>query len=346
MFTIRYFKADPSTFIITSNNGKIKSKGKGLSFFYNTASTSITAIPLNAQECPFIFSLQSEDFQEVKIQGQVTFFINDAEKIAKVLNFTVKNNAKGYYSPYVSDDPIKLGDKIIRAVQTVIQHKVQLTPLREVLLLSPQLVQLIKTALAQSTEIQDLGISIITASITAITPTVETGRALEAQAREHILKEADDAIYNRRKSSVEQERMVKEAELQTELSIQQKEQEIEEKRIENQREILRATTQTEQERLDAKIAAEIQRKAFVEISVNNKKLESEANAYAVSTQMSAIKTLPVENLKAMAMANMQPEQLMALAFDTMANNASKIGELNITPDLFGQLMKKNTVITD
>jgi hypothetical protein len=40
------------------------------------------------------------------------------------------------------------------------------------------------------------------------------------------------------------------------------------------------------------------------------------------------------------MAHMQPEQLMALAFETLAQNAGKIGELNITPDLFGKLLGK------
>jgi hypothetical protein len=31
---------------------------------------------------------------------------------------------------------------------------------------------------------------------------------------------------------------------------------------------------------------------------------------------------------------------MAMAFETLAQNAGKIGEVNITPDLFSQLMKK------
>ena len=56
--------------------------------------------------------------------------------------------------------------------------------------------------------------------------------------------------------------------------------------------------------------------------------------------MSAFRELPVENLKAMALANMKPEQLMAVAFESLAQNADKINELTITPDLFGQMMQK------
>ncbi len=51
MLGIQYFKADPPTLVITSRNGKVKKKGKGLSFFYNTVTTSIAVIPLNVQEC-------------------------------------------------------------------------------------------------------------------------------------------------------------------------------------------------------------------------------------------------------------------------------------------------------
>jgi len=174
----------------------------------------------------------------------------------------------------------------------------------------------------------------------APTPSTETARALEAEAREAILQEADDAIYSRRKSAVEQERVIKEAELQTQLSLQQKEQEIEESRIRNEREILRGQTETERDRLQAQIEAENQRKQYVELNAANGKQIADAEAYAISTRLKAYTELPVENLRAMAMAHMQPDQLMAMAFETLAQNAGKIGEVNITPDLFSKLLRK------
>ena len=122
--------------------------------------------------------------------------------------------------------------------------------------------------------------------------------------------------------------------------MQQKEQEIAESRIANERTLLRATTETERERLQASIAAETQRTSLVELEVANSRQQSDAEAYAIAARMNAFKQLPVENLKAMALANMQPEQLMAMAFESLAQNAGKIGELNITPDLFGQALRK------
>lgn len=128
--------------------------------------------------------------------------------------------------------------------------------------------------------------------------------------------------------------------MQTELAIQQKEQEIAESRIDNERAIMRGKAQTEQERIRTEIEAENQRKALVLLNVENSKQRADAEAYAISARMKAFSELPVDNLKAMAMVNMQPEQMMAMAFEALAENAGKIGELNIAPEMFSSMMKK------
>lgn len=336
MFGIKYYKADPSTYVIKTSDGKVGKKGKGLSFFYNQATTSIAAVPVSVQEAPFVFNLQTSDFQAVRIQGQISFRIANPEKISDMLNFNLNKDGQSY----VSEDPMKLTDRIVRAAQSIIQNKVQSVTLRQSLALSQPLVSLIKAELSEQPAMSELGLTLEDISVTTISPTPETSRALEAEAREAILKEADDAIYARRKSAVEQERTIKDAELQTELAIQQKEQEIEESRIANERTIMQGNAQTEQERIRAEIEAENQRKELVLLNVENNRQEADSEAYTIAARMKAFSELPVENLKAMALANMQADQLMAMAFESMAENAQKIGELNIAPEMFGQLIKK------
>lgn len=336
MLGIKYYKADSATYVIKSVNGRIRKKGKGLSFFYNNATTSIAAVPVNAQEAPFVASLQTADFQTVKLQGQITYQVTKPETINEILNFTLNNNGLSY----LSEDPMKLSDRIIRIVQTIIQNEIQSRTLRQALKLNQSLVELIGNRLPKIETLQTMGVSVIDTSISAITSMPETAKALEAQAREEILKESDDAIYSRRESAVEQERKIREAELQTTLSVQQKEQEIEESRVANERALLRSQTETEQERLQAEIDAEDQRTRLVTLNVKNRQKEAEAEAYTISTRMRAFKELPVENLKAIALANMEPEQLIAQAFDSLAQNAGKIGELNISPDLLGQIIRR------
>lgn len=336
MLGFRYYKADSATYVIKTSGGKPRKKGKGLSFFYMQATSSIAAIPVSVQEAPFIFNLQTADYQAVRIQGQISFRIVDPDKIADVLNFNLKADGQSY----ASEDPLKLTDRVVRAAQSIVQNKVQSVTLRDALVLSQPLVQLIKTELTALPVLEALGIALVDVSIAAITPSPEAGKALEAPARESILKEADDAIYARRKSAVEQERTIKDAELQTELAIQQKEQEIAESRINNERAIMRGNAQTEQERIKTEIEAENQRKELVLLNAENNRQVADSEAYMIAARMKAFSELPVENLRAMALANMQPEQMMAMALETMAQNANKIGELNIGPEMFASMMKK------
>ena len=109
MLGIRYFKADPSTYVMKSVNGQTIDKGKGLSFLYNAIKTSITAVPVNAQEAPFIFGLQTADFQEIRVQGQITFRIDDPEMIAGMLNFTVGKDGMLCIFEIKDRDPQKTG---------------------------------------------------------------------------------------------------------------------------------------------------------------------------------------------------------------------------------------------
>ncbi len=336
MFGINYYKADPSTYVIKTVRGEHTARGRGLSFLYNAINTSIAAIPVNAQESPFIFGLQTADFQEVRLQGQVIFRIAEAEKTAELLNFVLRRDGTGY----VSEDPTKLGDRVLQSIQSIVQERVQQLSLRHVLGIQSELAEEVSRSLKHDDSLEAMGIVILRCTVSAITPTPETKQALEAEAREALLQEADDAIYLRRKSSVEQERTIQEAELQTRHEIQQKEQEIEESRLRNERSLLRGQAETEQERIQAEIENETTRQRLVELSAGNSREQADAEAYGVASKMRAFSELPVDNLRAMALAQMEPEQLMALALESLAENAGKIGELNIAPDLFGQLFRK------
>ena len=48
-------------------------------------------------------------------------------------------------------------------------------------------------------------------------------------------------------------------------------------------------------------------------------------------------------LQSLASVGMSPDTLIALAFQGLAEKADKIGELNISPDLLRELLKKNNV---
>src|ERR1035441_10765056 len=81
-------------------------------------------------------------------------------------------------------------------------------------------------------------------AVISIKPTPEMAKALEAGAREAPQRKSDEAIYARRNAAVEQERRIKESELNTELAMEEKKRQIreaqmaEEIAIEEQRALL------------------------------------------------------------------------------------------------------------
>ncbi len=325
MLGIQYFKADPTIHVIQTSRGRVKRQGKGLSFFYYAPSTSLTAIPMSAKAVPFIFNLQTQDYQQIRVQGQLTYRVVEPDKLSEYLNFTLKDDGKDY----LSDDPITLGDRVVQAAQVIVQDTVQKLTLRQTLTRLRELDTALKGALLENASLSQMGIKVVDAQLVGLSPTPDTAKALEAEAREAILKEADDAIYDRRKSAVEQERVIQEAELQTDMAMQTKRHEIAEAAVDNDRVLMRKRAEAKSEEMAAEIEAEEKRKALVELSLVNQKIEADAKAYDIEVQTKAASSVPVDYVKAMAMAKMTPAQLMAASLGTFAENADKIGTLNL-----------------
>ncbi len=88
MFGFKLVKTDPNMFVLHYRGGKVRRSGPGLSFVYFSPTSSIVAVPLAGEHMPYMFSEVTADFQEVTVQGQVTYRIQDPERIASMLNST------------------------------------------------------------------------------------------------------------------------------------------------------------------------------------------------------------------------------------------------------------------
>lgn len=336
MLGLQFIKVQPTVYLLQYRKGRVVREGVGLSFFYYAPNTSLVAVPLASDDAPFIFEEVTADFQAVTIQGQVTYRVADAKKLAALMNFTLTARGQGY----VSDDPQKLPQRVINTVNVLARAELQRLPLREAIRASDALVQAVRKGLAASGEVAQLGLEILGLNILAIKPTPETARALEAETREQLLKEADEAIYARRNAAVEQERAIKENELNTEIAIETKKRQIRETQMDAERAVQEKQHQIAQADMAAKVLLEDKRKALVALAAINAKTEADARAYGVSTSMQAISSVDARVLQALASVGMKPEQLIAVAFQELAGRADKIGELNISPDLLRELMNK------
>jgi len=337
MLGLRFIKVHPTTYLLHYRKGKVIREGLGLSFFYYSPTSSLVAVPVGSAEAPFIFQEATADFQAVTIQGQVTYRISEPKRLAGLLNFTLAP----YGQIYTSEDPEKLPQRVINVVNVLARAELQKLPLREAIRASDALVQIVKAGLIKSDEITSLGLEILGLSILAIKPTPETSRALEAETRERLLREADEAIYGRRNAAVEQERAIKENELNTEIAVENKKRQIRETQMEAERSVQEKRHLLQKEAMEADISQEDRRKQLVSLAAENARAESDARAYGVSATMKALGSTDARILQALATTGMNPEQLIAFAFQELAGKAEKIGQLNISPDLLRELMTAN-----
>jgi regulator of protease activity HflC (stomatin/prohibitin superfamily) len=186
-------------------------------------------VPLSSSDCHFIFTETTLDYQEVSLQGQVTYKVQDPKKVIDNLNLSV--NTKGQY---LSKDIEKLEHRIIGQLQSSASSILKRLELKKALTKLTDIETELLNKVSESSTYDQLGIEILRINLLGIKPNPEMARALEAQKREELQKDADKAIYERRNFSVEQERMIKESELKTEVAIEEKQKEIAEKKLETE----------------------------------------------------------------------------------------------------------------
>jgi hypothetical protein len=315
VFGIAYLKAPPTTHVIQFKRGKPVRQGAGLSLLYFAPTSVIVQVPLASTDVPFVFNEVTKDFQDATIQGELTFRVVQPVELASLLDFSIDTAGR-----HRSDDPTKLNERIIRAAQILARSFTQERLLRDVLVSSNHLVDHVLGGLRQSPLVTSLGVEILGFSVLSIKATPEMAKALQADAREKLLQHADEAVYARRNMAVELERQIKENELNTEIAVAHK------------------TRQVRETKLQADIALEKERTALVDQQVENQRKESQARAEALQAVLEPLKTVDWRTLMAVQSDGLDPRKLVAMAFRDMADNADKIGNLNISPDLLSSLL--------
>jgi hypothetical protein len=314
---LSYVKIPATHYALHFQQGRIRHEGPGLSFFYYSPSATIVSVPIGSTDAPFAFQESTEDFQSVTVQGQLTYRVTDPKKVASLLDFSVASNGQ-----YLADGPAKLQERLVKSAQVAARAVAQRMALREILTSATAIGAEVAVALKSSELVSGLGVEILDSAIISVKPTPEMGKALEAEAREALQRKSDEAIYARRNAAVEQERRIKESELNTEIAVEEKKRQIREAQM------------------SADIAIEEQRAQLVDQRVANERKDADSRAYALDATVKALETVDWKKLMLISSGGFDARQMIAMAFQEMAGNAQKIGELNISPDLLQGLIGK------
>ena len=315
MFGFRYMKASPTQHVLHYSSGRLKREGRALAFFYYAPRSRLLAVPVASSDVPFVVNEATADFQNVAVQGQITYCITEPARAASVLEFEVDSQGKP-----LGEGVKTLRQRLVNAAHVSLQRAVGKLALRDAMAQRDTLAPPIVEELRSVPAITQMGVQVLNIDILAVTASPEMAKALEAETREALQKRADESIYERRNAAVNQERLIKENELRTEVAVEEKRRQIRETRI------------------AADIAVEQQRTSLVDVKTRNDRAEADTRAYGLDASLKPLKDVNWKTLLVATGAHGDPRSMIALAFQELAENAQKIGELNISPDLLRGLL--------
>lgn len=316
---VRHLRADTSSHVLLYRDARLVRSGRGASFWFRPFATSVAEVPLDDRELALGFHGRSADFQDVVVQGAVTYRVSDPEQLATRVDFAIDTRTGALLRQPIE----KLSATLAQLAQQHALASLQRAPLRELITEGPERVRaVIEQALAGSPLLDDLGLSLVSVRVASVKPTNEIERALEAPTRERLQEEADEAAFRRRALAVEKERAIAENELQNQIELARREQQLIEQRGQNAR----------REAVEAAEAARI----AAEAEAGRVRVGSEAEAGRVRVVEGA--KVEAERARMETLQKVSPAVLAALAARELAGKLQRIEHLNVTPDLLGPLL--------
>jgi hypothetical protein len=180
----------------------------------------------------------------------------------------------------------------------------------------------IQRGLTADPRLAETGIAVIGVRVVAIRPEPELEKALRTPARELVQQEADRATYERRALAVERERAIAENEMQNQIELARREEQL----------VAQRGANTRRQAEDAAAASQIETEAQAQRELRL------AQAGAEGTRALGAAEAEVEAAKLAPYAGLPQSTLLALAARDLAGQLPQIGSLVLTPDLLAPVL--------
>ena len=335
---IRHLRAEPSSWVLHWHNGKLVRSGRALSFWYSPMGAGLAEIPLDDREQAFLFAGRTVDFQEANVQGAITYRVDKPELLAQRLDFSIHVER----GAWLNEPLAQLAAIVTQLAQQAATDWLAHQPLRAVLQEGgQQLRERIDAFLRDSSELEGMGVELVSVRIAKVTPTSELEKALQAPAREQLQQAADEATFARRALAVEKERAIAENELQNKIELARRAQNLIQQEGQNQRR--RSEEAAASKRIDAEAGAATRRiEAEADADVTKGRGAAEAQAIELVEQAKS----RAEATKLEAFGKLPAGVLTALALRELAINLPRIERLSVGGDglqgLLGDLLQTGT----
>jgi regulator of protease activity HflC (stomatin/prohibitin superfamily) len=317
----RHLRGTPTQHIRHLRRGKLAHEGTGLSFFFRPLSAVLSEIPVDDRELPLLFHARTADFQDLAVQASVTFRVVDPATAAERIDFSI-DPATGRWR----GTPLEqVGGLLTETAQQQVLGLIAGSPLASVLADGIARVRdQIQRGLTADARLAETGIAVIGVRVVAIRPEPEMEKALRTPAREQVQQEADRATYERRALAVERERAIAENEMQNQIELARREEQLVAQRGANAR----------RQAQDAAAASEIETQAQAARELRL------ARAGAEGTQALGLAEAAAEAAMVAAYAGAAPATLVTLVARELAGQLPPIGSLVLSPDLLAPVLAR------
>jgi regulator of protease activity HflC (stomatin/prohibitin superfamily) len=310
----RHLRAEPTSHIRHLRHGRPVHEGAGLAFWFRPLVSAISEIPVDERELPLVFHARTADFQDVVVQATITYRVTDPARAAERIDFSI-DPADGIWH---STPLEQLGGLLTELAQQYAVSVLARTSLRDSLVEGLPIVRdEVAAGLRADERLIEIGLEVAGVRVVAIRPEAELERALQMPVREQLQQDADKATFERRALAVERERAISENELQSQIELAKREEQLVAQRGQNQRR-------------DAEEQA-----AALRIRAGSQADEAETLARGTSqaTRLIGEAEGQAEAARLEAYRDLKEATLMGLALKELAQNLPNIETLVLTPDV-------------
>jgi regulator of protease activity HflC (stomatin/prohibitin superfamily) len=328
----RHLRAEPNQCVLHYRNGRLARSGAGLAYWFLPLSAAVAQVPVEDVQTTFVLHERSSDVQEITVQVTLTYRIADPLKAAQRVNFSISLGSGAWI-----EQPLQ---RLNSLWANWSRHPVRAR------LIEMDVVDIVRTgadvtrealeeALRGNSAIEEMGLTLVSVQIDQVAPTPELEKALQTPTREEIQQKADEATFQRRALAVEKERAIKENELQTEIELARRQEEL--IRQEGANRMLDMQQEAERQRFETE--AQVERDALsAQGKADRMRLIAGAEAQA-KQQLLAVET-EAEARKVEIWRDAPPAVSFGLAAQRFADKVETINHLNLTPDLLGDALQR------
>ena len=314
-----HLRAETHAHVVRARGGKVVAQWRGLAFWFRPLTHSVAEVPLDDRELTFLAHGRARDFQEVTVQGAVTWRIVDAARAAERVDFSLDlRTGRWRHRPVEQLEGLLTG-----LAEQVVQRAVASHPVAELMAASLAATQShIAEAIMGLTVLAELGVRVEGVRVGDLRPSPEVERALQTPARERIQQSADEATFARRALAVDKERAIAENELANRIELAKREADLIEQRGRNAH----------------REAEELAAARKVEAAGEAERVQLAAEAEASRIRQTLLAKAEGEAARLALYRDLPQSVIVALAAQSFAEKLNKIEHLNVSPELLGPLL--------